>query len=453
MKKLSSYRIVLSENAVSGERRAAALLAVALQTVTGVRPAVVSDAEPPVARELVIGKTARETADGLQIARSRDRLYEYRIVPVGERLYFLGLGTADEKHPVFLPDDGSLGTAFAVYRFIEEVMGWDYQRLGRAPIPFEPDLALPEGYAVEYTKEAFLAERPQKIDGAAMYLIPTATRKEWQNGCVIWKTASGKLIVLDGGFVTDTEHVLDVLEFLSDGKKPVVSAWLYSHIHGDHFGVYSTLCTDPAARARVTVEKFYCNLLDEEFYGSVGSDASANYPAVVRAFLSSGETVGAEVCRVEKGDVIIVDEFSFEVLHTPDPALRTKLNMNDTSVIYKLNYDNRQTMMLLGDGERYCSADLLANAADKLKSDVVQIGHHGCYSVSQDCYQAIGAKIAFFQISNRFWYSDGCEGLSTRNTGVFRTREYLDSYGFDWRNSYRDTNGIVSLKLPIEEIR
>ena len=105
---------------------------------------------------------------------------------------------------------------------------------------------------------------------------------------------------------------------------------------------------------------------------------------------------------------------------------------------------------LLGDAEFVCSNDLTENARNKLKSDVVQVGHHGCGNVSEACYRLIDAKVYLWQIGNRFWYSDSGEGLNTRNTGVIRTRNWIMEMEVKRENNYRDTNGILSLSLPLE---
>jgi beta-lactamase superfamily II metal-dependent hydrolase len=166
--------------------------------------------------------------------------------------------------------------------------------------------------------------------------------------------------------------------------------------------------------------------------------------------LDSGAVTGATVHTVRAGDVIEVDEIRFDVIHVPDLAYADKMNMNDSSTVYKMTYDGGQTMMLLGDAEWVTSNDLVENHADLLKSDIVQVGHHGCGNVSKECYEAIGADVYLWQVGNRFWYSENGEGLNTHNTGVIRTRSYMMECGARLENVYRDTYGILTFTLPIE---
>jgi hypothetical protein len=159
---------------------------------------------------------------------------------------------------------------------------------------------------------------------------------------------------------------------------------------------------------------------------------------------------GAAVKTVRKGDIIAVDEIEFEVIHVPDIAFADKMNMNDSSVVYKMTYDEKQTMMLLGDAEWVCSNDLVENCADKLKSDIVQVGHHGCGNVSAECYRLIDADAYIWPVGEKFWYSECGEGLNTHNTGVIRTRVYMMRNNPDMRNVYVVKDDILSSPLPMK---
>ena len=134
----------------------------------------------------------------------------------------------------------------------------------------------------------------------------------------------------------------------------------------------------------------------------------------------------------------------------PDIAYADKMNMNDSSTVYKMTYDGGQTMMLLGDAEWVSSNDLVENRSDLLKSDIVQVGHHGCGNVSGKCYELIDADAYIWQIGEKFWYSDGGEGLNTHNTGVIRTRAYMMRKPPKKENIHVVMDHILSSPLPME---
>ncbi len=454
MNQVTNYKIVLSSHACMNERRAAAFLSHYIKLICGKKPVTVTDLTAPEEYEIVVGKTAREIQDGIVFARSRNKLWEYEIKSVKKRLYLCGLGCPAEKDIPYtsayrLIDDGAYGTVFAAYHFVEDILGYDFTFEAYDSYPENPSLEIPLPYTFLYTKERLRAELPPLMESAALYSVPSAEIPNWNMCCFLIRTRGGKLIVIDGGHEEDAEHVVRCLEALSPGKIPTVSAWFFSHLHEDHYGVYKKLCEIPELASRVRVENFYHHLLPEEFYTTLSKEANPALKSPLDALLSSDRTLGAALHKVEPGDKIAVDEMEFEVLHTPRMEDAQKMNMNDSSVIYRLCVDRKQSILFLGDAEWVCSNDLLENFAPKLKSDVVQVGHHGCGNVSEACYRAIGADVYLWQIGNRFWYGDNGEGLNTHNTGVIRTRCYIRELGAQHANIYRDTNGILALPLPI----
>ena len=160
-----------------------------------------------------------------------------------------------------------------------------------------------------------------------------------------------------------------------------------------------------------------------------------------------GETFKAG--STKKGDVIKVDEIEIEILHVPEMQFAREMDINDSSVVYKLIYDGKQSIMLLGDAEYVCDMDLVNNMADKLKSDVVQVGHHGCGNVSRKCYELIGADSYIWPIGERFWYSDNGTELNTHNTGVIRTRDFMMQLRPKKENVYLNIDDILSFPLPM----
>lgn len=453
MAKIIDYTIVISRSAGATEKRAAALLREKIKVICGKKLPLVTDDAHPVPLEIVVGKTNREELDGLDFQRAARRFFEFVLQMQDKRLYIVGLGVDPGPLPYTSPyvvyNDGQISTAYGVYWFIEKILGCNMMFAANADFTEKPDLEIPEGFRFYHTTEALQKQLPERIDGAAMYLIPTTIQLEWPMECVIFKTGSGKFIVVDGGREDETDHVLRCLEHLAEGKKPVVSAWLFSHVHDDHYGVYKKLCEDPAFGSRVTVEHFYCHLLSEEFYLTTSREPNPEHVRVRNILLNSEKTLGARVHTVNRGDVIRAEEFAFEVLRIPSEERAADMNMNDSSVVYRLNYNDQQTMVLLGDAEWVCSNELIETYGEALKSDAVQIGHHGVGNVSEECYRLIGADFYLWQNTPRVWYSDGGSGLHTRNIGVPNTMLYISQAGGKPENQFRDMEGILSLPLPI----
>ena len=87
---------------------------------------------------------------------------------------------------------------------------------------------------------------------------------------------------------------------------------------------------------------------------------------------------------------------------------------------------------MLADMERDSEVEMKKYITpDRLKSDAVQIGHHGTYNVSKGTYYKIGAEYYFWPITYRMWYCDDGTGLASINKqyGTFddmtQTRRWL----------------------------
>ena len=456
MAKLKDYKIVVGKNATYNERRAAIFLSNKVKIIGGFRMDIVTDDSEPSKYEVVIGRTSREETQCVAFERADHRLKEFEIRYVDERLYITGLGTkpsVTEYDPSARMNNGDNGTMYGVYYFIDRILGHGFQYITDLDcFGGSVDIEIDESCDLVYTTEQLSSEMPKLIDGAAMYSLSNPGPQGF-GSCYIIKTKSGKLIVIDGGLNQNTEHVVKSLEYLSDGKKPHVTAWFLTHMHIDHCGVYRTIAGDPEYGKRLSVETFYCDLRELEYYTELCLDKGSYNAAIRETLLQDHEHLGVKVKTPKTGDRIVIDEFTFDIINTPteikeDEKLYNVIN--DSSIVMKMTYDNKQTFMLLADAEGACNDNLLKNHRHELKSDVVQLGHHGVANVSRECYMEIGAKIYISQTNLAGWYCDQGEIGNEHDPGRKRTYSYIKRVGAKHENIYSDIAGVVSWKLPIE---
>ena len=215
-------------------------------------------------------------------------------------------------------------------------------------------------------------------------------------------------------------------------------------------GMETSLPTDSKAQAHLVSR--HVVVTKAELNGKRIGDLNirATYHVSITRIRRAGiELLATRDLRLQLGDRITVDEIDFDVLHIPDISFGKQMNVNDSSVVYKMTYDKGQTVMFLGDAEWIGSNDLVDNHAGDLKSDVVQVGHHGCGSCSDECYRLIGAKAYIWQCGERFWYQDCGEGLNTHNVGFIHYRTMMKSFGIKDENVYVSLWDIDSLPLPM----
>lgn len=460
MAKLRDYKkIVIAKNATYNERRAAIFLSNTIKQLSSHRPELIFDDTPPSEREIVIGRTAREEQCAVSFLRGEARANEFEVRYLDERLYLTGLGTLPEKNESTpqssLSRDGAMGTIYAVYYFVDKIMGHSFIYRTKLDIYLgSVDIEIDESCNRLHTHETIVSSSInsiKKTDGTMMYFYTSFYSAVGGQG-IIFRTKEGKLVVIDGGLPSGTEAFLDMIDALWDGEgKPVISAWLFSHMHVDHFGIYRNICLSPEYISRIRVENFYCDLLDDDFYIHKTYEPSQMHVEVRHLLMTEHKELGVKVHTVKSGEHIKIDELDFAVVHTPSDVLDKPLNPNDSSVVYKLTVDGKQTILFLADGEAVVSDRLLSDHRGELKSDVVQVGHHGVANVSGECYNAIGAKAYLYSSNLSTWYLElGNEICGSHDPGMKRQHYYMNRLGVDERNVYTSCYGTLALPLPLE---
>lgn len=459
MPNLEKYRIVVGKCPTYNERRAANFIATNIRLVTGLKLDIVTDEDPASEYELVIGVTDREKTENVHFDRAEEKLWEYELRYVGTRLYITGLGITNdgESNPyrayAFITD-GAFGTSYASYHFVEKILGYDFVYVSSYDSMIDreaDDIEIDERCNYLYTADKLRSELPKRFEGAAMYSIPAASSLELPRTSIIFKNANGDFIVNGGGYAEDAERVVEYLEYLANGKKPVVSSWLISYIHPEHCGALAEICKNRELAARVMVENVYSNILSEEFYTEIAIDKKTEYKELRDAILDINNAIGAALHCVESGDKIKNGEIEVEVILAPkDIEQLLKITINDSSVVYKLVYNGEQSIMLFGNGHKYSSDKLVEAHLDELNSDVLFVGNNGRINLSRRCYDAVDAKLFICQTSNKLWYGDNGEGQGSSNGSIQRTRTYIKELGTTNDKIYNNTESILSFELPIK---
>lgn len=236
------------------------------------------------------------------------------------------------------------------------------------------------------------------LGGAELTML--ANQTEGQMMSFLLETAGGQLIVVDGGRWEDGEHLFDMIR----EKGGHVSAWFLTHGHTDHVGALMNLLYTEAqgTDTGIEVDHFYYNFADIAWYrvhelGDIGT---------IEDLLKLLEDVPQEKrTTVKRGDVITVDDVTVTVMndrYEPGPDQVGERDGNDASVAYRMVV-NGVSILFLGDLQQQGGDHLLAQAGDSLKSDIVQMAHHGQNGVSEEVYRVISPKITLWTAPDWLW--------------------------------------------------
>ena len=255
------------------------------------------------------------------------------------------------------------------------------------------------------------------LNGAEIHILNSATKSQMMSYVI--KTKNGKLIVVDGGLPQDEPHLVETIK--SYGGE--VSAWILSHPHSDHGGAFTKLAEN--GFEGIKIDNFYYNIREQAWY-----DKYEKYRAdMVNTIRNSIAKLPAGVSHItSKGEVYYVDGVAIHVLN--DPYWIESNSINNSSVVFRLDFDNGTRVLFLGDMGPAAGERLKADVpASELKADIVQMAHHGQYGVNKDVYEIIAPKVAMWNAPEWLWDNDGGSGYNTGNYNPLEVRSWMDEIG------------------------
>lgn len=213
------------------------------------------------------------------------------------------------------------------------------------------------------------------------------------------RLSDGRFIVFDGGSNDVEEHhkLYNLMkEQCENGQNPVVAAWFLTHAHTDHYQAFLTMTS--AYAKSLTIENVIYNLPTEEL-GTV----EKNHTTAVHNGIKS--IAGANIIRARTGQKYYIGNAVIDVLYTPEDAYPTFIkSINDSSVVYRVICEN-QTIMILGDIEQFGADVLCKRYGEYLKSDIMQMAHHGYTGGSNELFALIDPEIVLWPCPDH-WYHE-----------------------------------------------
>lgn len=207
----------------------------------------------------------------------------------------------------------------------------------------------------------------------------------------------GSFVVIDGGMSNHDEAKM-LYDFLVSktpaGEKPVIAGWILTHHHPDHVNCFK----DFADRYvnDVTVEAIVYNNVSYKKATGVGEYLVREQTAIEEAVAKFPEST--LLYKPHAGQVYHIRDAVFTCYGAQEDLHGLYLwNTNNTSVIFRMTLGDK-SVLWLGDAGGDCSRHLLGNFYDSLKSDIVQIAHHGYGDAAHALYVPINAKIALWPV-------------------------------------------------------
>ena len=228
---------------------------------------------------------------------------------------------------------------------------------------------------------------------------------------VVFTLSDGRLIVLDGGMPNEKNHLglLNAMREASPDKDNIVIAgWYLSHAHIDHHGAAWQFILQHLDK--VKIEAFVLNYAADTHYENLTEDSwkKADDAQLFRGALEK-ISPDTKVIKAHSGQVYYYGEEAVEIVYSVEDYYPEPLNYNNSSSLVLRLHAKGNTVMLLADTTHTSGARMMELHRDALKSDMVQIAHHGMWASYSQLYRYINAPVLLWpsNLTNaKKWFND-----------------------------------------------
>ena len=261
----------------------------------------------------------------------------------------------------------------------------------------------------------------------------------------IFVLPDGRLIIQDGGIKSSkkADNVYkSVMAIAPDPENVIIAAWFISHPHGDHQYAIEYFIENHGSDDNITIQNFVLNYAPSSMYDYKREDGGKENSGshVTKIFnIISKHVPEANIVKPHTGQLLdFGNGASVEILYTPEDYLPAELfdYVNSTSLVIRVVVEGT-SVLLLAD-TTHVSGRIMENAfGSYLKSDMVQLAHHGQFPSNSSLYKAVAAKVLLWPAN----YASG-KALIKQHGGVINTAL---SYASD---VYVSDSNLTTLPLP-----
>ncbi len=250
----------------------------------------------------------------------------------------------------------------------------------------------------------------------------------------IIKTKKGKTIIIDGGTTNDAENLM---KYINKYNKKV-DYWFITHAHDDHAGAFIEI----ANNTDVKINNIYISLNEYEWYEKNEPDRAEFTQKLIE--IINSQKINRNVHAPKLNEKIKIDNIEAKILGIRNPELIENPG-NEQSMVIKFD-TGKETLLILGDTGEKSSQKLLETQKENLKSDIVQMSHHGQQGATKELYEVVEPRICLWPTPQWLWDNNIGSGKDSGPWKTLETRKWIRELNVEENYIAKDGDFIINLK-------
>lgn len=222
------------------------------------------------------------------------------------------------------------------------------------------------------------------------------------------------VIVVDGGKTSDSSFLAKLIRHYGG----VVHHWLLTHPHDDHIGAFSHIVTKQ--QKDIKINNVHGSLPPYQWVKENSGRRFKDFKLLQNAL----EISKVKFNPTHPGQIIYLDGVTIEVLSGINTEI-TRNAINNSSIVFRI-HDFHKSILFLGDlGVQGGRKLLKSSFKEKLKSDYVQMAHHGQRGVEKKFYEQINPIGCFWPTPQWLYDNNAGPGVNSGKWDTINVRQWM----------------------------